>query len=640
MQNYLRVGGAGLLGLLVVAVAMTAIGMQADAPPAAETTPSQPKTVTVNVVAYSSWGNQAQGACSPVEVTVGGGTAGKVRVGFFETEVRGAGEMWRSAGWMAAVTAALLTDFDPRAMRVSFEYEGSIDGPSAGAMLTVGILAAIRGDRLRPDAAMTGTINPDGTIGPVGGIVHKIEGAAEAGMKLLLIPEGIRYDTNQRTGEEVELIEFGETKGVEVRPVFDIYSAYEAITDAKLPRTAPGALPRIRQEILREINAKDTVWHNRYASSLDSFTKLPGTAKLSDETVGLFTRGVEMIKRADVMAKQGEVSAAFSDKVLAANFGHIALELGRCKQTYTLRGYAGMVARLRDNHWLQKEIEQTAARLRTETPKTLEQLSVYLKACDAFMEGVSLQLFAKDILAELPQRESEEAMARAGLAATYQIISWLRAKFACDLLDVASSYEGLPIPAKAPWREIQEYLRRAASANLAVFDSLVINPRAKIESVSADAYRVSLMQQDIYYASLMIAHDKMVPRLEAYFGEGEAVGYAYLGASMFIHNRAAGLLAKYYSLDAEVDEDGVIAKVGRERMLRAWLTFAEDQTQRNIAGLQQMGINGIACIQLQEIARVDARRELSDQVEALLSFWSADLHAQVLRRIALGPSDQ
>ena len=159
-----------------------------------------------------------------------------MRVGFFESEVGGAGDQWRSAGWMAAVTAAMLTDFDPRTMRVSFEYEGRVDGPSAGALMTCGVLAAVRGDAIRADAAMTGTINPDGSIGPVGGISHKIEGAAAEGMKLVLIPAGVRFDTDSESGERIDLIEHGDKLGVKVVSVFDVYHAYKLLTGAELPR--------------------------------------------------------------------------------------------------------------------------------------------------------------------------------------------------------------------------------------------------------------------------------------------------------------------------------------------------------------------------------------------------------------------
>jgi uncharacterized protein len=38
--------------------------------------------------------------------------------------------------------------------------------------------------------AITGTINPDGTIGQVAGILEKAKAAADAGYTLLLVPKG------------------------------------------------------------------------------------------------------------------------------------------------------------------------------------------------------------------------------------------------------------------------------------------------------------------------------------------------------------------------------------------------------------------------------------------------------------------
>ena len=92
------------------------------------------------------------------------------------------GDMWRSSGWMAALVATTLLDQDPTRYRIAFDLGGRVDGPSAGALTTSGLLALL-GDfgALRTDTTMTGTINPDGTVGPVGGIPLKVAGVAEAG---------------------------------------------------------------------------------------------------------------------------------------------------------------------------------------------------------------------------------------------------------------------------------------------------------------------------------------------------------------------------------------------------------------------------------------------------------------------------
>lgn len=46
--------------------------------------------------------------------------------------------------------------------------------------MTAAVIVFIRGDATLDDVTMTRTINPDGTIGPVGGIPEKIDGAVAA----------------------------------------------------------------------------------------------------------------------------------------------------------------------------------------------------------------------------------------------------------------------------------------------------------------------------------------------------------------------------------------------------------------------------------------------------------------------------
>jgi PDZ domain-containing protein len=67
----------------------------------------------------------------------------------------------------------------------------NVGGPSAGMMFALGII-----DRLTPGAmtggkhiAGTGTIDADGTVGPIGGIVQKMAGARAAGATDFLAPQ-------------------------------------------------------------------------------------------------------------------------------------------------------------------------------------------------------------------------------------------------------------------------------------------------------------------------------------------------------------------------------------------------------------------------------------------------------------------
>jgi len=65
-----------------------------------------------------------------------------------------------------------------------------IGGPSAGGAMSVAILACLLNRTVNPKVVMTGTINPDGTIGPIGGVLQKAEAAHSVGAYLFLVPAG------------------------------------------------------------------------------------------------------------------------------------------------------------------------------------------------------------------------------------------------------------------------------------------------------------------------------------------------------------------------------------------------------------------------------------------------------------------
>ncbi|MEJ4097608.1 putative periplasmic serine endoprotease DegP-like precursor [Corynebacterium bovis DSM 20582 = CIP 54.80] len=76
-------------------------------------------------------------------------------------------------------------------LRVEYNLK-DIGGPSAGLMFSLAVV-----DKLSPGElsggrfiAGTGTIDADGSVGPIGGITHKIAAAAHAGAEAFLVPEG------------------------------------------------------------------------------------------------------------------------------------------------------------------------------------------------------------------------------------------------------------------------------------------------------------------------------------------------------------------------------------------------------------------------------------------------------------------
>jgi predicted S18 family serine protease len=63
-----------------------------------------------------------------------------------------------------------------------------VDGPSAGALMTLLTISAIENTPLNDSITLTGTIDTEGNIGEIGGVLEKAKAAEAGGKSLFLIP--------------------------------------------------------------------------------------------------------------------------------------------------------------------------------------------------------------------------------------------------------------------------------------------------------------------------------------------------------------------------------------------------------------------------------------------------------------------
>ena len=95
---------------------------------------------------------------------------------------------------VARDVAENVTGIDTSALDITYAIQADnvnlIGGPSAGAALTVATMGAIRGKQPSSDIAITGTINPNGTIGKVGSVYEKAKAVKRAGASTFLVPAG------------------------------------------------------------------------------------------------------------------------------------------------------------------------------------------------------------------------------------------------------------------------------------------------------------------------------------------------------------------------------------------------------------------------------------------------------------------
>ena len=108
------------------------------------------------------------------------------------------------------------TGRDIRNMDVHIQFIGTyngVEGDSASVSVATAVISAVEGIPVRQDVAMTGSLSVRGNVLPIGGATYKIEAAAKAGIKTIIIPKSNLADV---------LIEDRYKAMVDVIPVNDI----------------------------------------------------------------------------------------------------------------------------------------------------------------------------------------------------------------------------------------------------------------------------------------------------------------------------------------------------------------------------------------------------------------------------------
>lgn len=261
--------------------------------------------VSIPLVADMMTGNGEEGAMLNAQVIVTNGT-GHV---FVDTNPYTQVDLQGSAR-IAAMVASDVLGVDEKSYDFYYIIEvGSpiIGGPSAGGALTVATIAAMNNWKIKPGIAMTGMIDPDQTIGPVGGIPFKLEAAAAKNTTLFLVPRGqlivnITNTTPQRRGpfittqtnvETVNLNDLGKKLKVSVKEIDTIQDAVLEFTGYDINKPSINKtvftsiyLNRLEPLAFRLRNESKTMYNN--SSSLDN-DLIKNAANLQNKADGLIS---------------------------------------------------------------------------------------------------------------------------------------------------------------------------------------------------------------------------------------------------------------------------------------------------------------------------------------------------------------
>ncbi|KUH31827.1 ATP-dependent protease [Thermococcus celericrescens] len=297
-----------------VAVLLIALLILPFAGFAAAQCPEEGHTVVLKAPAVSKTSNgELVGVATDFVITVTPGT-GHVYV---ETWPLAEVDMQASAR-LAAQIAGKVLGVDMNKYNVFIQIKADspiIGGPSAGGTMTVGIIAALKGWKVNPKVMMTGMINPDGTIGPVGGILEKASAAHGVGANVFLIPEGQRVQYVQETQKKeiggiveintqtkkVDVVDYAKERwGLTVIEIKDIYDAVYYFTGRRIPRPETPSYVSVDTSFLRDDALSD--YENTTAYYRETLQKL----KDSDVSYATYTTLMEALNQASAVLNQSK----------------------------------------------------------------------------------------------------------------------------------------------------------------------------------------------------------------------------------------------------------------------------------------------------------------------------------------------
>ncbi len=176
-----------------------------------------------------------------------------------------------------------------------------VGGPSAGAAMASCTLSLLTGASLYNDTIITGTINPDGSVGPVGGVFEKLVALKDKGYKFFLAPDGLGIESVMIDNAlvEINITEYALTSlGIQFIFIDDIIEAFKYMSGYTVELLNVSSADVASQEYAKVMESMSSSLINesvnRYeqVKNLDYHESLSQAASLINESRNYHDQGI------------------------------------------------------------------------------------------------------------------------------------------------------------------------------------------------------------------------------------------------------------------------------------------------------------------------------------------------------------
>jgi uncharacterized protein len=617
------------------------------------------KTVVDAMFVQMGDGKEITGGMSAVKLSTAPNSDGSVQVGIFEEFAGGTGPQWRAGVWVSAFVAATTLNKDLTDFTFSATSGGYIDGASASGLMAAGFLAAMTGAAVDPTVTMTGIINPDGTIGPVDGIPEKFLASIDKGKKRIGYPIGMRTAKSAKTGENVDLVKLAKDHGAEAIEIADVHAAYKLLTGKQLPEpiAVADADMALDASTITALDAKYKQWQQRLAVEWGAILQLESAGRLPALLVYLRDYSKRYGEAAELLHKQRKFAAAYARMLAAAVYAKSANQIYDVLSHVQANRLDAAVAALDKLDTLEQVTKTTFEKVGTMRPPTMGGHLQMMAAFRAALRGYVFKDFATLALTSTKQyikslagtpaatlgseKTADAVVAQVGPTVLYVAKTTAETTLALEQLEFSNAADiGYMCSVPNVLRLATSY-QSAGAAGINYFDALLVEPYASAAKLSIDDARLAVaIHEPDYLVALMSSKlaslDGTPKQLKETWGEKSLPwGLLSLAGSELAYFHAAELIAKYYSLDVQLDEAREVRHLEHEQAFANMLATAERNARASARAARiATGAIPVQAKLAYQLATVERDGTLADKLDALAQFWTASAFSQTAVMLA------
>jgi hypothetical protein len=391
------------------------------------------------------------------------------------------------------------------------------------------------------------------------------------------------------------------------------------------------------------LEAKYQEWQQRVATDWSTLVQLDTAGRLPEMLVAMRTYAKTYTQAAEALHERGLVGAAYSRMLAAWAFGSATTQAYDVLSKVRAGNVAAAIDAIKSLDHLDDTTSAALAKIGAVKPTTIADHLEMIAAFQAALRGRVFETTASPAIAatttflqslsslspaELGAPETaDKVMQVVAPTVLYVARASAESTLAAEELELESG-TSVPYTLSPSVAGAATAFASAAAANLADVDALLA-----LEDDEARA-RFAVAEPDY-----LIAHE--IPKLDleslrSSWGESSAAWTLLrLAGSELAYADAAGLIAKYGSLGAHVDDTGTIDKLAHDQALAHMLAAAE-RTARASARAARIATGAIP-VQAKlayQLAVAERNGDLADQLDALAEFWAASAFSETAVMLA------